>query len=121
MKKQTNTEEKVIQFLISKYSIYNNATNSISISKADIESIGITESEASRTLLLMQTSNILIVKEKSVHNDFRRFWTVELTNSCIHYFDDKKERKIEKRNNWIQFWIPVTISIFALIVSIINA
>ena len=121
MKKQLNTEEKIIQFLISEYNLQNNASNNISICKTDIKNIGITESEASRTLLLMQTSNLLFIKNKSVHNDFSRFWTVELTDSCIHYFDNKKEKKIEKRNNWIQFWIPVTISILALIVSIITA
>ena len=47
-------------------------------------------------------------------NEFNRFYEFELTSTGFHYFENKKEKQIEKRNEWIKFWIPVTISILAL-------
>ena len=121
MSKQLTIEEKLIQFFISEYYADNNRTNEISISKTDVENIGISEAEASRTIQLLETSNHLIIKRKSVHNDFSMFWTIELKDSCIHYFDIQKENKIEKRRKSFEefrAWITLLISILAFGLSI---
>lgn len=119
MGKQLNSEEQLIQFFINKFNEGNSVE--VTISKKDLSELNLTEQEASRTILLLEKSHLLDIKRKSPHNDFSMFWTISLNTSCIHYFDIQKDSKIEKRNNWIQFWIPVVISIIALAVSIITA
>ncbi len=121
MGKQLTTEEKILHFLISEYNSKNNNTNEISIYKTDVEKIGISEAEASKTIQLLETSNYLAIKQKSVHNDFSMFWTVVINNSCIHYFDNQKEDKTEKRRKSFEefrAWITLVISILAFGLSI---
>ena len=121
MKKQLNTEEKLIQFFISEFNKDTNNSNEILISQSDIKSIGITENEAARNLLLMQSSDYIVVKDKNPSKDFNTFWTIEVKDSCLNFFINQKYKRIQNRNNWIQFWIPVSISNVALIVAIITA
>lgn len=121
MSKQLTPEEKIIQFLISQYNKENNNSNEIPIYKSDIEEIGITEAEASRTIQLLETSNLLKIKRKSIHNDFSMFWTVSINNFCIHYFDNKKENRTEKRRKSFEefrAWITLLISLLAFGLSI---
>lgn len=121
MSKKLTIEEKLMQFLISEYNKDNNNSNEISINATDIEDLGITENEASRTLLLLETSNYFTIKAKSVHNNFSRFWTVELNQFAIHYFDNQKESKIEKRRKSFEefrAWVTLLIAILAFGLSI---
>ena len=121
MSKKLTIEEKLMQFLISEYNKDNNSSNEISINATDIKDLGITENEASRTLLLLETSNYFTIKAKSVHNNFSRFWTVELNQFAIHYFDNQKESKIEKRRKSFEefrAWVTLLIAILAFGLSI---
>lgn len=121
MNKKLTTEEKLMQFLISEYNKDNNNSNEISISATDIKDLELTENEASRTLLLLETSNYFTIKEKSTHNNFSRFWTVELNQFGTHYFDNKKEDKIEKRRKSFEefrAWITLIVAILAFGLSI---
>lgn len=121
MSKQLTAEEKIIQLLITEYNRENNNSNEISIYRADIEEIGISEAEASRTIQLLETSNLLKIKRKSVHNDFSMFWTVVINNFCLHYFDNKKETNTEKRRKSFEefrAWITLLISLLAFGLSI---
>lgn len=121
MSKKLTIEEKLMQFLISEYNKDNNSSNEISINATDIKDLGITENEASRTLLLLETSNYFTIKAKSVHNNFSRFWTVELNQFAIHYFDNQKESKIEKRRKSFEefrAWATLLIAILAFGLSI---
>ena len=88
MTKQLTTKEKVIQFLISEYNKDNNKTTEITISRTDVENLGLSEAEASKTIHLLASSNYLTIKRKSVHNDFSMFWTVDVNESCINYFNN---------------------------------
>ena len=94
-------------------------TNIVSVSKNDIGTINLTEQEIIQTLYLLQEDGYISIKEKSIHDDLSRYWSVALKSSCIHYFENKKSEKRSKRNNWIQFWIPVALSAAAIIVSIV--
>ena len=123
MTKQLTTKEKVIQFLISEYNKDNNKTTEITISRTDVENLGLSEAEASKTIHLLASSNYLTIKRKSVHNDFSMFWTVDVNESCINYFKNKKESKTEKRRKFwfeIRAWITLLISLLAFGLSIFS-
>lgn len=117
MKKQLPSEERLIKFFISEFN--NSATNEISISKSDLSELNLSEQEASRYIHLLQESNFLKIKRKSVHNDFSMSWHITLEPNCVKYFENKEAARKDKRNNWIQFWIPVSLSIVAIISSIL--
>lgn len=121
MSKQLTTKEKLIQFLIAKFNREDNNTNEINISRTDIESIGISESDASKTIQLLETSNYIIIKRKSVHNDFSMFWTVVVNDLCTEYFDTKNQDKIENRRKTFEefrAWTTLLISLLAFGLSI---
>lgn len=110
-------DEKMISFLLNKYS--NSKTNIVSISFNDLSSLNLTEQEVIQTIYLLQEDGFINIKDKSIHDDLSRYWNIALKSTCIHYFENKKVAKINKRNNWIQFWIPVALSAIAIIVSIV--
>ena len=110
-------EEQLIFFLLEKYK--NSKNNIVSVAKKDIQAINLTEQEIIQTLYLLQEDGYINIKEKSVHDDLSRYWNVALKSSLLHYFENIKAAKTDKRNNWIQFWIPVALSTVAVIVSII--
>lgn len=92
-------------------------TNIVSVSKNDIGTINLTEQEIIQTLYLLQEDGYVSIKEKSVHDDLGRYWNVALKSSCIHYFENKKENKISRKRDWIKTYIPIIISLIALIKS----
>lgn len=67
----------------------------------------------------MQEGGLLKIKHNSVHNDFSMSWKVALNPNCVYYFENKQERQKQNRNYWIQFWIPVSLSAIAIIISIV--
>lgn len=118
MKKQLTPEERLIKFFISEFN--NSATNEISISKSDLPELNLSEQEASRYTHLLQEAKLIKIARKSVHNDFSMSWDIALEPNCVNYFENKEAARKDKRNNWIQFWIPVSISIIALISAILK-
>lgn len=116
MKKMTN-EEKVLQFLLNKNKDKN--TNSVAISKTDLQSLDMTEQAVTHAICTLEADEMLIITAKSIHDDLSRFWEMSLKSAGIHYFENQQEQEKEKRNNWIQFWIPVALSAIAIIISIV--
>lgn len=110
-------KEKLIVFLNNELTKSN--TNKVSISKNDIEAIGISEREIVQILCILHSEKYIEITRKSVHDDLSSFWSVNVLSSCIDYFDNQKAIKKNNRNAKIQFWIPTVISLGALIVSII--
>lgn len=81
-------EEKLIKFLVEEF---NKGTNNIvSISQNDLSIIGMEEKDVIRTIYVLQEDGFINIKEKSVHDNLSRYWTVGLKSKCIHYFDDKE-------------------------------
>lgn len=105
-------EEAMIQLLNNKYA--QKSTNIVSLYKEDIEKLNLEEKEASRMIHLLAEEGFFIIKAKSIHNDFSRFWDLALKTSCIHYFENKNAEKKSKLISTIAFLIPTIISIFAL-------
>lgn len=64
-------------------------SNIISISRNDVDVIGMSEQDIVKYLYVLQEDELINIKEKSVHNDLSRYWTVALKSSCLHYFDEK--------------------------------
>ncbi len=92
-------------------------------SAADCESLGISERDASRIIHAMQTNGLLIIKIKSTHNDFSRFWELTILPKCLNYFDDKKEGKRNKRRKTfseIRAWIALIVSVIAIVLSCVS-
>lgn len=118
MKKQLKPEERLIKFFIPEFN--NSATNEVSISKSNLPELNLSEQEASRYIHLLQEADYLKIRRKSVHNDFSMSWHIALKPDCVNYFENKEAARKDKRNNWIQFWIPVSISIIALISAILK-
>ncbi len=110
-------EEQLINFFLDKYQ--KGDTNEVTISKNDCETLNISEEETSRIIHTLQEDGLLTIQRKSIHNNFSMYWTIALKTNCLHYFDYKDAAKVEKRNNWIKFWIPVVLSAIAIIVSIV--
>lgn len=108
-------EEELINFLNNKYQ--NSKTNEVTISKNDCITIGMSEEKVSRIIHILQADGMLIIKRKSVHNDFSMCWTIEVNSSCVHYFENKKNDSISNRREWIRTYIPITLSFIALIKS----
>lgn len=108
-------KEKIITFLIDEFE--NSKNNEVSISKNDLEKINLTEQQIVKILYLLQSDNLIKIKVKSVHDDFSRFWTVELNSSCVFYFEGKRTAKTNNRREWVRTYIPLIISSIALIKS----
>lgn len=117
MKKQPSNKEILISYLLERFE--QGTSNKISICSSDLPDIPLSEKEIIRTIYVLKEDGYLTIVQQSKDDDFSIYWTVALRSGCIDYFKIKEESKIEKRNNWIQFWIPVSVSIAALVVSII--
>lgn len=119
MKNKLTKEEQLIEFLNNKYE--NSNTNEVSINKHELPDLNLSEKEASRIIHLLQEEKVLTIKQKSVHDDFSRYWVIALAPSCVHYFENKKSDNKEQRRklfNEIRAWITLIIAIAALIHSI---
>lgn len=117
MKKQLSNKEILIKYLLEKFE--KSSSNEVSIYQSDTSQIHLSEKDIIKTIYVLKEDNLLSIIQKSMHDDFNIFWTVALKSGCIDYFKIKQEAMTQKRNNWIQFWIPVSISVAALIVSVI--
>ena len=119
MKNQLTKEEQLIEFLNKK--LENSNTNEVSINRHELPDLNLSEQEASRMIYLLQEEKLLTIKQKSVHDDFSRYWVVALSPSRVHYFENKKSGNKEQRRklfNEIRAWITLIIAIAALIHSI---
>jgi|GEM_PF-5362222 len=84
-------EERIITFLVDKFNNDNkDNSNIISVGKNDADTIGMSEQDIVKYLYVLQEDGFINIKEKSVHNDLSRYWTVALKSPCLHYFDKIK-------------------------------
>lgn len=117
-----NSHEKVIQFLLN-LERQNNDTIVI-VSRNNITSLDLAEKEIMTILNELEKDGYIRFVQKSTHNDLSIFAKVDLLRPCREYFERKEAIKAERvhakrveRNQWIQFWIPVGISLIALLKS----
>ena len=118
--KRNNIKEKVIRYLLSEKREYNNNKLSVDIGRdsfANSKIFNIGEDEFIKQISELETDGLIEVKFNAGHRDLKYGVSVVLHSGIINYFDDKKERNKNKRDEWIKFWIPVSISIIALLKS----
>lgn len=122
MNKEIKTKERVIGYLLGIERKYANNQLSVdvgrkSFSNSDIADIG--EEEFIKQISILETDGLIEVKFHAGHRDLKYGIAVVLHSSVINYFNDKERQKKHKRSERIRFWIPVSISILALAVSIL--
>lgn len=115
-----NTKEKVIKYLLTLKRTYRNHQTRIVITKDVVEKSNFNPDVLLLELYDLDARGFILIDSKIGHKDFTLAINIVLNESILNYFENKKESKILKRNHWIQFWIPVSISILALVVSIIG-
>lgn len=114
MKKQPN-KEVVLRLLINKN---RSSTDSrVSITQNDIKNLELSVEEVKEALKFLSVDNCIRIIRIGNEEDFSTYWQLELTSMGIHYFEAKDNAKKEKLHKWIQFWIPVSISIAALLLA----
>lgn len=115
-------KEQVIKYILSIDREYKNNRLSVDISRKNFiesELSFISEEEFINQLSLLETEGYITVNFRTGDRNLQYYITVILHDLIINYFENKKLKNIEIRNQWIQFWIPISISIAALIVSIL--
>lgn len=118
MKNFTN-EEKVLKYIIDKNK--NKPTNKEFINKKDLNSLGLTENEVIKSLLILATDNHIVIKQKSVHNNLSIPWSLELSSSGIHYFENLEIKKKENRRLTISSYSTVIAGWITILATIILA
>ena len=103
-----NNKEKVIQLLINEF---NNSN--------DIGVLQIPEKEIIKILNTLHEDGLIIAKPKSPHKDFSLYWEITIRTECLEYFNNKKRAKTTNRRDWIRTYVPITLSIASIIISII--
>lgn len=105
-------KKKYYKFLTTK-----SRTNSIYIYKSDFSSLDMAETDITKSLYLLQTSDILTITKSSPKHDLSIPWIISLNSTGMHYFENKRKKyKVEKRDQ-IRTYIPIIISLFALVKS----
>lgn len=113
-----SAEEKVLKYLIENNKNQRDNTSTINVDEAS--KIELSEKQIVKSLYKLESDGCLKFLQKSPNNEFDMFWKMELTAKGLHYFEVQKANRKEKRNKWIQFWIPVGLSILALVISTLS-
>ena len=109
--------EQVIQFLNFEYK--NATSNIVAIGINDLETINLSEQEVIQILCLLAEDKLIRIINRSVNDDLSRYWEVALTGECVDYFENKKIRAVANKRDQIKTWIQYTLTIIAIIISVI--
>lgn len=118
-----NGKTRVIKYLLSKERKYNNGKLSVEIGRktfqqSELSDMG--ENEFINQLSILETEGFITVHFRATHRDLTYFITVDLHEPIINYFKNKKAKKINNRREIIRTYIPITLSLIAIIISIIS-
>ena len=122
MSKDIKTKERVIKYLLEQERKYANNQLLVDVgrelfSNSDIADIG--EEDFIKQISILETDGLIEVKFHAGHRNLKYGITVVLRPYIINYFNNKRKWEINYRNEWIKFWIPVSISIIAIVISAI--
>ena len=112
-------EEAVLNYIIK--AVKGKPTNRTYINPSIVEELIFSESEIVQALYLLQSDDRIQIIKISPQNNLSMSCIVDLTSSGIHYFEQKREKIINAKNNQIQTWAPIILSTLALITSVITA
>lgn len=118
---ENKNKEIIINLLLDKY--FSSDSNEVYFSKEDCKILNISEPDVSRIIHSLQEEKLLHIKQKSVHNDFSRYWTLEIFPLCVNYFQIKKNNTIEKHRksaSELRAWATLIIAVLAFLLSILS-
>lgn len=126
MKKNINTNEEIIKFLLSLEKKSQNHKIIVSVNRDkfnnSVLSNILTENEFIDKLLLLESDNYISLNFPA-HKDLKYYIEIFLTPKSLHYFENKKQNKKlqrEKHLNEFRAWVTLIIAIIGLILSIYN-
>ena len=102
----------VIKYLIKEYNKSN--TNIVKIGVDDIKNMKLKESQVSRMLYTLDSSDLINIKRSSKDNTFTMYWELQILLPCIEYFG-------KRRLEFGKFIVPVFISIIGAVAAILTA
>lgn len=110
-----NTKERILTKILEKYNA--NPDKLLLIYKQDFSELKLDAKLIIKSLLEFQQDDLIVIHKKSVHNDFSIPWNISLTPKGLYYFENKKQKQIATRREWVRTYLPITISAIALIKS----
>ena len=108
-------DEKLIKFLNDKFKSTN--SNPVRINRHELPIIKLTEEETMQAIHSLAANNAITIERISNDNDLSITCEVRLLQGCLGYFKDKKATEIANRRECVRTYIPITLSIIALIKS----
>lgn len=105
-------KNKIIKYLIKEYNKSN--TNIIKIDSNTVKNMKINESQVSRMLHTLSSSELINIKRSPKNNTFTMWWEIEILLPCVEYFNNKRAEAGK-------FVIPVIISIIGAVAAILTA
>ena len=122
MNKEVKTKERIIRYLLKIERKYANNQLLVDVGRESflnsyIANIG--EEEFIKQISILETDGLIEVVFHMGHRSLKYGVSVILHSDIINYFDNKRKQARNNRNEWIKFWIPVSISIIALLKSFI--
>ena len=115
--KNKHMKENIVKYIISEYNKSQDGV--ISICKNDIELLNISEDEMINIINTLHTEKLIKRNFMSPHKNLSAPCKITVLDSCLKYFDNKKQIKIKNRREWISTYVPNILSIIAIIISII--
>ena len=114
----TKDQEKILHWLLS---LKTDIKNTITINNSITEyPNGYTDKQIIKKLNELDNLGFITIKWYSPnHNNLNYAVDVTILKDGINYFDDKKKNRISNKRDWIKTYIPITISVISLIISII--
>ena len=114
------TKERVIKYLLSKEREYRNNKLSVNVGRnsfidSNIADIG--EKEFVNQLSILETEGLIKVNFHSAHRDLRYYITIDLLESILNYFESQKSKSKLSRREWVRTYLPISISVLALLKS----
>ena len=67
----------------------------------------------------LHEDGLIIAKPRSPHKDFSLYWEITIKTECLEYFNNKKHAKTTNRRDWVRTYVPITLSVASIIISII--
>jgi len=114
------TKERVIKYLLSKEREYRNNKLSVNVGRnsfidSNIADIG--EKEFVNQLSILETEGLIKVNFHSAYRDLRYYITIDLLEPILNYFESQKSKSKLSRREWVRTYLPISISVLALLKS----
>lgn len=109
----TKQQEKVLKHLLKKESF----TNEVKVNAKEYDILGITEKEFVKALYYLEEGQYVRIIKISPHKNLSAGSVIAICERGADYFEKKKDNQRRHIFEQVQFWLPLIISIIALIIA----